>query len=86
VSGIGHDSSVLFEGNVQPFKEAANVWTRRARGLSSSTALSHQFHQQESPIGLGQLGRLRGVSATVSHEPWDSGDLPLLERLMGDPR
>jgi RimJ/RimL family protein N-acetyltransferase len=26
------------------------------------------------------------VSATVSLEPWGSGDLPLLERLMGDPR
>ncbi len=29
---------------------------------------------------------LRGVSATVTLEPWASGDLPLLERLMGDPR
>src|SRR5262249_29152005 len=29
---------------------------------------------------------LRGVSATVTLEPWGSGDLPLLERLMGDPR
>jgi RimJ/RimL family protein N-acetyltransferase len=26
------------------------------------------------------------VSATVTIEPWGSGDLPLLERLMGDPR
>lgn len=25
-----------------------------------------------------------GVSATVTLEPWGSGDLPLLERLMGD--
>jgi RimJ/RimL family protein N-acetyltransferase len=33
-----------------------------------------------------QLTRLRGVSATVILEPWGSGDLPLLERLMGDPR
>ncbi len=24
--------------------------------------------------------------ATVTLEPWGSGDLPLLERLMGDPR
>ena len=30
--------------------------------------------------------RLRGVSATVTLEPWGSGDLPLLERLMGDAR
>ena len=30
--------------------------------------------------------RLRGVSAAVTLEPWGSGDLPLLERLMGDPR
>ena len=29
---------------------------------------------------------LRGVRATVTLEPWGSGDLPLLERLMGDPR
>jgi RimJ/RimL family protein N-acetyltransferase len=29
---------------------------------------------------------LRGVSVAVTLEPWDSGDLPLLERLMGDPR
>ena len=28
----------------------------------------------------------RAVSATVTLEPWGSGDLPLLERLMGDPR
>jgi RimJ/RimL family protein N-acetyltransferase len=26
------------------------------------------------------------VSETVTLEPWGSGDLPLLERLMGDPR
>jgi RimJ/RimL family protein N-acetyltransferase len=26
------------------------------------------------------------VSVTVTLEPWGSGDLPLLERLMGDPR
>jgi RimJ/RimL family protein N-acetyltransferase len=26
------------------------------------------------------------VSATVNLKPWDSGDFPLLERLMGDPR
>jgi hypothetical protein len=26
---------------------------------------------------------LRGVSATVTIELWGSGDLPLLERLMG---
>jgi RimJ/RimL family protein N-acetyltransferase len=26
------------------------------------------------------------VSATVTLEPWGNGDLPLLERLMGDPR
>lgn len=31
------------------------------------------------------MTRLRGVSAMVTLEPWDSGDLPLLERLMGDP-
>jgi RimJ/RimL family protein N-acetyltransferase len=28
---------------------------------------------------------LGAVSATVTLEPWGSGDLPLLERLMGDP-
>ena len=31
------------------------------------------------------MTRLRGVSATVAIEAWNSGDLPLLERLMGDP-
>jgi RimJ/RimL family protein N-acetyltransferase len=39
---------------------------------------------------VGETGRdtarLHGVSATVTLEPWGSGDLPLLERLMGDPR
>src|SRR5436305_11250443 len=35
---------------------------------------------------MGALTRLRGVSATVTLVPWASGDLPLLERLMGDPR
>jgi len=29
---------------------------------------------------------LRWVSATVTLEPWGTGDLMLLERLMGDPR
>jgi RimJ/RimL family protein N-acetyltransferase len=33
-----------------------------------------------------QRARLRRVSATVTLEPWGRGDLPLLERLMGDPR
>jgi len=32
------------------------------------------------------VSRLRGVSATVSLEPWGPGDLPLLERRLGDPR
>jgi len=32
------------------------------------------------------LASLPEVSATVILEPWGSGDLPLLERLMGDPR
>jgi RimJ/RimL family protein N-acetyltransferase len=31
------------------------------------------------------MTRLDGVSATVALKPWYSGDLPLLERLMGDP-
>jgi RimJ/RimL family protein N-acetyltransferase len=31
------------------------------------------------------LTTLRGVPATVTLEPWRSSDLPLLERLMGDP-
>jgi len=35
---------------------------------------------------MRQLNSLRGVSATVTLQPWGSGDLPLLERLMGDPR
>jgi len=35
---------------------------------------------------MRQLNSLRGVFATVTLEPWGSGDLPLLERLMGDPR
>jgi len=30
--------------------------------------------------------KLRGVRTTVTLERWGSGDLPLLERLMGDPR
>ena len=34
----------------------------------------------------GVLSRLRGVSGTVTLEPWGGGDLPLLQRLMGDPR
>src|SRR4051812_22711354 len=29
---------------------------------------------------------LRGVTGIVTLEPWGGGDLPLLERLMGDPR
>ena len=36
-------------------------------------------------IGSRRFTSLRGVSATVTLEPWGSGDLPLLERLMGDP-
>ena len=35
---------------------------------------------------LETVTRLGRVSVTVTLEPWDSGDLPLLERLMGDPR
>jgi len=35
---------------------------------------------------LPGLIRLRQVSVTVVLEPWGSGDLPLLERLMGDAR
>jgi len=34
----------------------------------------------------GVVSRVRSVSATVTLAPWGSGDLPLLERLMGDPR
>ena len=36
---------------------------------------------------LGLLDERREVDATtVTLEPWGSGDLPLLERLVGDPR
>jgi RimJ/RimL family protein N-acetyltransferase len=38
-----------------------------------------------APLSEG-VNRLRKVSATVTLEPWGSGDLPLLERLMGDPQ
>lgn len=37
------------------------------------------------PSSEGGLVRLGCVRAQVSLEPWASGDLPLLERLMGDP-
>jgi RimJ/RimL family protein N-acetyltransferase len=33
-----------------------------------------------------RLTSLGGMSVTVTLEPWGSDDLPLLERLMGDPR
>jgi RimJ/RimL family protein N-acetyltransferase len=33
-----------------------------------------------------ELASLRRVGATVTLKPWGSGDLGLLERLMGDPR
>src|SRR4051794_41922235 len=32
------------------------------------------------------MATLRGVTGIVTLEPWGGGDLPLLERLMGDPR
>jgi RimJ/RimL family protein N-acetyltransferase len=35
---------------------------------------------------LATVTRLLGVSAKVTLEPWGSDDLPLLERLMGDPQ
>jgi RimJ/RimL family protein N-acetyltransferase len=38
------------------------------------------------PRWSGSLTRLRSVRPTVILEPWGSGDLPLLQRLMGDPR
>jgi hypothetical protein len=49
----------------------------------SSTA---RHYQVAAGATIGASTRLRGVSATVTLEPWGSGDLPLLERLMGDPR
>src|SRR5262249_55795992 len=40
----------------------------------------------DTPVsGFGGYS-LRRVGATVTLEAWGSGDLPLLERLMGDPR
>jgi len=68
---------------------------------SGALASSHQATpvagspRPASPSAQGRVGderavsvagRLRGVSATVTLELWSSGDLPLLERLMGDPR
>jgi len=35
---------------------------------------------------LGDLTRLHRMSATVVLQPWGSEDMPLLERLMGDPQ
>jgi hypothetical protein len=43
-------------------------------------------------MGLTDTTRTRpllgcvGVSTMVTLEPWGGGDLPLLKRLMGDPR
>ena len=66
--------------------------TRRYFYSSSRTRClkpSSGFQSDQSGATLDfqvDVTRLRGVSATVTLEPWGSGDLPLLERLMGDPR
>jgi RimJ/RimL family protein N-acetyltransferase len=41
-------------------------------------------HRVDSPVWQ-PVCRICGVSASVILVPWGSGDLPLLERLMGDP-
>src|SRR5262245_35140410 len=48
-------------------------WTITALGTVTLACL---------PVGYS----VRCVSGTVTIEPWGRGDLPLLERLMGDPR
>jgi RimJ/RimL family protein N-acetyltransferase len=56
----------------------------RARGLARGR--SGACPRRLGPdAGLHARPTLRGVSTTVILEPWGDGDLPLLERLMGDP-
>jgi RimJ/RimL family protein N-acetyltransferase len=45
----------------------------------------HSFGTQNRR-GIQAINYAARVSATVTLEPWGSDDLPLLERLMGDPR
>jgi RimJ/RimL family protein N-acetyltransferase len=62
----------------------------RAAGPSTGCRLPGltppEVSPRRPPPGQDGVTRLRGVSARVTLEPWGSGDLPLLERLMGDPR
>jgi RimJ/RimL family protein N-acetyltransferase len=41
--------------------------------------------QTRAPRRESRTPRLRDMPANVTLEPWGSGDLPLLERLLGDP-
>jgi RimJ/RimL family protein N-acetyltransferase len=51
----------------------------------ANNANSQTRDEQDRPPTRA-VSRVRGVSATVTLVPWGGGDLPLLERLMGDPR
>ncbi len=64
---------------------AAGAWRTAAQDArSAGDGLAARVG---SALGVGAgVIRLRGVSATVILEPWGGADLPLLERLMGDPR
>jgi RimJ/RimL family protein N-acetyltransferase len=54
--------------------------------VGPATAADPAATHPATAAGARRLTTLRGVRATVTLEPWGSGDLPLLERLMGDPR
>jgi RimJ/RimL family protein N-acetyltransferase len=58
------------------------------RAVIGSRIASPQRDGEESDRKVRRAASttLHGVSATVTLEPWGSGDLPLLERQMGDPR
>src|SRR5262245_48420830 len=58
--------------------------TRAAGDIPARLAQASATTEPAQPFPVAYS--LLGVSANVTIEPWGSGDLPLLERLMGDPR
>jgi RimJ/RimL family protein N-acetyltransferase len=81
------DVGLLYEGSTP---EEPHLHGGDFHCLLAAQALNHPHAHHISPTStkcrsvLVELTRLHGVIA-VTLEPWGSGDLPLLERLMGDP-
>ncbi len=79
--GTGQDQSAVLDGRARPRRGAVRVRVGRSRGRCLSRSLRARVVADRDRGHDEEADRL----SEIRIEPWAEGDLPLLEKLLGDP-